>query len=99
VDTAAVSIQMLNDRFRPGAGWRLARKSRLTEDSVQEGHLFTSPGVSYGESITATRPALANTKTGQVIKLGGSFNWAPVWSSVGNRVAYYSDGGGEAGPQ
>ncbi|HLK66661.1 MAG TPA: hypothetical protein VKU19_24670 [Bryobacteraceae bacterium] len=98
---AAVRIQTVNGRsafdLSPDGIW-LAH-SWMTEDSVQEGRLFTNSGVSYGEGHHRKQAALTNTKTGRAIKLGnpGNFSWAPVWSPDGNRVAYFSDEGGEAG--
>jgi dipeptidyl aminopeptidase/acylaminoacyl peptidase len=42
---------------------------------------------------------LTNTRTGEVIRLGSprSASWGAVWAPDGQRVAFYSDEGGEAG--
>lgn len=70
-----------------------------TDENALKGATFTAAGVSYGDGPERKQAALNNVKTGETIPLGtaGAFNWAPVWSPDGNRVAYYSDEGGEAG--
>jgi dipeptidyl aminopeptidase/acylaminoacyl peptidase len=70
-----------------------------TDESVSRPNIFTPTGVSYAEGTNRMQAALTNVKSGQMIKMGSAtnFNWAPVWSPDGSRVAYYSDEGGESG--
>jgi hypothetical protein len=73
--------------------------SWATDENVLKGGTFTRTGVSGGDGFDRKQAGLTNVKTGQTILLGRpeNFNWAPVWSPDGNRVAYFSDEGGEAG--
>ena len=69
------------------------------DEAVPAGRFYTATGVSFAEGNNRKQAGITSIKTGQVIKLGNStnFNWAPVWSPDGSRLAYYSDEGGEAG--
>ena len=71
----------------------------MTDEAVPESRFYMPTGVSFAEGNKRKQAAVTSIKTGQVIQLGNatSFNWAPVWSPDGNRVAYYSDEGGQAG--
>jgi len=99
--SVAVATQAPNGRsafdLSPDGQW--LGYTWMTDESVPAGNLFTNTGVSFAEGHNRKQAVVVNTKTGQVIKLGrpDSFNWAPVWSPDGNRVAYYSDEGGQAG--
>jgi dipeptidyl aminopeptidase/acylaminoacyl peptidase len=73
-----------------------------TDESVPRDTIsqtYSPTGFSFAEGDSRMVIHLTNTKTGEVIQLGGpkSTSWAAVWSPDGSRVAYYSDEGGEAG--
>lgn len=61
--------------------------------------IFAATGFSFAEGDSRMEATLTNTRTGEVIRLGSrtSSSWAPTWSPNGERVAFYSDEGGEAG--
>ncbi len=83
--------------FSPDGQWIAYTWS--TENTVAEGLAFTSTGVPLAEGNYQKQVSITNLKTGESIVLGShdSYNWAPIWSPDGSRVAFYSDEGGEAG--
>jgi dipeptidyl aminopeptidase/acylaminoacyl peptidase len=71
-----------------------------TPDTIpRESSRFTATGVSLAEGNRRRDATLTHTRTGEVVRLGSetSSSWAPVWSPDAQRVAFYSDEGGEAG--
>jgi len=100
----AVSVRDHNVRspinFSPDGEWlahTVATDETVPRDSVGWWHSPT--GFPFGEGDARMEATLTNTKTGEVIRLGGSTSasWGAVWSPDGKRVAFYSDEGGEAG--
>lgn len=83
--------------FSPDGQWIAYTWS--TEKTVPESLGFTATGAPMAEGNYQKQVSITNTKTGESIVLGNhdSYNWAPVWSPDGSRVAFYSDDGGEAG--
>ncbi len=69
----------------------------IPRDSVSR--RYSATGFPFAEGDSRMEATLSNTRTAEVIRLGdaSSASWAPVWSPDGNRVAFYSDEGGEAG--
>ncbi len=69
----------------------------VPRDSISRFHSAT--GFPFAEGDSRMEATLTNTRTGEVVRLGGpnSASWAAVWSPDGSRVAFYSDEGGEAG--
>ena len=98
----ATSLQSHNSRssfnLSPDGQW--VAHTVATAETVQTAiAYFSATGVPFAEGNARMQATLTNTKTGQVIRLGESTSssWAPVWSPDGERVAFYSDQGGEAG--
>ena len=83
--------------FSPDGQWIAYTWS--TENTVPEGLAFTSTGAPLAEGNYQKQVSITNVKTGESIVLGNhdSYNWAPIWSPDGSRIAFYSDEGGEAG--
>jgi len=98
----AATLQSHNSRssfdLSPDGQW-VAHTVATDETLVQTTPFFSATGVPFAEGRSRMEATLTNTKTGQAIQLGGpkSSSWAPVWSPDGERVAFYSDEGGEAG--
>jgi dipeptidyl aminopeptidase/acylaminoacyl peptidase len=100
----AVSLRSHNGRspinLSPDGAW-LAHTVEAIEtiprDSVTR--RYSATGFPFAEGDSRMEATLTNTRTGEVIRLGGgqSASWAAVWSPDGQRVAFYSDEGGEAG--
>jgi len=59
---------------------------------------FAATGFPFAEGNARMQAALTNTKSGEVIRLGGEkgASWGAVWSPDGQRVAFYSDDSGTA---
>ena len=71
-----------------------------TRDSVPRDSLqFSATGVPFAEGDSRMEATVTEVATGEAITLGeaGSSSWAATWSPDGDRVAFYSDAGGEAG--
>lgn len=60
---------------------------------------YSATGTPFGEGDAHMQAVLTHTRTGEVIRLGHPRNasWAAAWSPDGQRVAFYSDEGNEAG--
>ncbi|NOT07980.1 MAG: S9 family peptidase [Gemmatimonadales bacterium] len=86
--------------FSPNGEW-IAHTVQSAENVPRDSTAFSySPtGFPFAEGDARMEATLTNVRTGEAILLGGSrsASWAPVWSPDGNRVAFYSDEGGEAG--
>ncbi len=84
-------------QFSPDGQWIAYTWS--AEDTVPESRAFTETGAPMAEGNYRKQVSITSTKTGRSIVLGSpkAYNWAPIWSPDGTRVAFYSDDGGEAG--
>ena len=84
-------------QFSPDGLWIAHTWS--AEDTVPESRGFTETGAPMAEGNYRKQVSITNVTTGESIVLGNqrAYNWAPVWSPDGTRVAFYSDDGGEAG--
>jgi dipeptidyl aminopeptidase/acylaminoacyl peptidase len=100
----ALSLRSHNGRspidISPDGQWvahTVASRETVPRDTASL--VFSATGVSFAEGDSRMEATLTNTRTGEDIRLGGakSSSWAAVWSPDGNRVAFYSDEGGEAG--
>jgi len=100
----ALSLRIHNTRspinLSPDGQWiahTVATDETVPKDSLSIS--YSATGFPFGEGDSRMQATLTNTRTGQVIELGSpkSTSWAPVWSPDGQRVAFYSDEGGEAG--
>ncbi len=100
----AASVQGHNGRspihFSPDGEWiahTVTTNETVPRDAMAM--LYSPTGVPFGEGDARMEATLTHTRTGEVIRLGNgnSTTWAPVWSPDGQRVAFYSDAGGEAG--
>ena len=82
----------------PDGAW-VAHTYRTGELIGSGGESYTASGVPLSEGDDQMRAVLTNTNNGSEIILGsnGASSWAPVWSADGEKVAFYSDEGGEAG--
>ena len=98
----AVSLRSHNSRspvdLSPDGEWVAHTYGR--DDTVpRQTSMFAATGVPFAEGNARMQAALTNMKTGEVIRLDGDkgSSWGAVWSPNGERVAFYSDDGGEAG--
>jgi dipeptidyl aminopeptidase/acylaminoacyl peptidase len=86
--------------FSPDGEWiahTVKSEEQVARDSVAIS--YSPTGFPFSEGDARMQATLTNVRTSETIRLGGarSASWAPVWSPDGNRVAFYSDEGGEAG--
>jgi dipeptidyl aminopeptidase/acylaminoacyl peptidase len=83
----------------PDGEWIAQTVMAGDEEVPRATHHFAATGFPFGEGAARPRVILTNTKTGEAIPLGAasSLSWSAVWSPDGQRLAYYSDQGGEAG--
>ena len=60
---------------------------------------YSATGFPFAEGNARMEATLSRVRGGESIRLGAadSSSWAPVFSPDGERVAFYSDAGGEAG--
>ncbi|MCH7780771.1 MAG: PD40 domain-containing protein, partial [Acidobacteria bacterium] len=102
----AVALSLLEHNGRspvdlsPNGEWvahTIKTDETVPRDSISRFHSATA--FPFAEGDSRMEATLTNTKTGEVVRLGGpnSASWAAVWSPDGSRVAFYSDEGGEAG--
>jgi dipeptidyl aminopeptidase/acylaminoacyl peptidase len=97
----AVSLRSHNPRspvdLSPDGEW-VAHTYGRDETVRRQTSMFSATGVPFAEGNARMQAALTNTKSGQVIRLGGDkgSSWGAVWSPDGQRVAFYSDDSGEA---
>ena len=98
----AASLHAHNGRssfdLSPDGQW-IAHTVELDETIKRDSLRYAATGFPFAEGDSRMQALLTNTKSGEVIRLGGaeSASWAAVWSPDGSRVAFYSDEGGEAG--
>jgi dipeptidyl aminopeptidase/acylaminoacyl peptidase len=98
----AASLHAHNGRssfdLSPDGQW-IASTVELDETIKRDSLRYAATGFPFAEGDSRMQATLTNTKSGEVIRLGGvaSASWAAVWSPDGSRVAFYSDEGGEAG--
>lgn len=97
----ATSIRSHNGRspvdLSPDGEW-LAHTFGRHETVPRQTRWFAPTGFPFAEGNARMQAALTNTRTAQVIRLGGDkgASWGAVWSPDGQRVAFYSDDSGEA---
>src|SRR5262245_5613020 len=100
----ALSVRTHNGRspinFSPDGRWiahTVLSDETVARDTVSE--RYAASGFPFAEGDSRMEATLTNVKTGEVIRIGSpkSSSWAGAWSPDGERVAFYSDEGGEAG--
>ncbi len=82
----------------PDGEW-LAYTYQLEETLPKATTLHSTTGVPLGDGDGRPQACLVNLRTGETILLGSraGASWSPIWSPDGERIAFYSDEGGEAG--
>jgi dipeptidyl aminopeptidase/acylaminoacyl peptidase len=98
----AVTLRSHNSRssfdLSPDGQW--VAHTVASDETISKGTpSFSDTGVPFAEGNHRMEATLTNIKTAESVRLGGAncSSWAPVWSPDGERVAFYSDEGGEAG--
>lgn len=84
--------------FSPDGEWILHNVE--TADHVpRDGGRFASTGFPFAEGNSRKEVTLTHRRSGETVSLGGprSSSWAPAFSPDGEKIAFYSDEGGEAG--
>lgn len=101
---AAVSVRGHNSRspINVSSDGHWIAHTVETDETVPRdtvGFAYSATGFSFAEGDARMEATLTHTRTGETRRLGAatSSSWAPVWSPVGGRVAFYSDEDGEAG--
>ena len=98
----AVSLRGHNGRslidLSPDGRWvahTIQTGDTVPRDSLQ----YSATGVPFAEGDSRMEATVTEVATGEATTLGeaGSSSWAATWSPDGDRVAFYSDAGGEAG--
>jgi len=98
----AVSMRSHNGRspidVSPDGAW-VAHTIATDETVERASDRFAATGFPFAEGDSRMEATVTNTRTGESIRLGGahSSSWGAAWSPDGERVAFYSDEGGEAG--
>jgi dipeptidyl aminopeptidase/acylaminoacyl peptidase len=99
----AVSLRGHNGRspvnFSPDGEW--IAHTIETDETVPRGSSsrYADTGFPFSEGNARMEATLSSTYDDREIRLGSAdaASWAAVWSPAGDRVAFYSDEGGEAG--
>jgi dipeptidyl aminopeptidase/acylaminoacyl peptidase len=99
----ALSLQGHNARspvnVSPDGAW--VAHTVETDETVPRGasYAYAETGFPFAEGDARMRVTLSPLGSGEEIRLGdpGASSWGAVWSPDGERVAFYSDEGGEAG--
>ncbi len=72
-----------------------------TDETVPRGssYMYAETGFPFAEGNARMSATLSHTRTAETIQLGSAdaSSWGAVWSPRGDRVAFYSDEGGQAG--
>lgn len=85
-------------QLSPDGMW-VAHTYSGTETVVRDTAMYTATGFPLAEGNARMHAVVTHTLTGETIHLGAddAASWGAVWSPDGQRVAFYSDAGGEAG--